>query len=187
MQSACSGGTGTFIEKTARKLQIAPEELARMRHAGHALHKISSKCGIFAETDANTLVKAGVPVEEIIASLFEAVVYQNLATLTKGNTPTPEVLLLGGPNLFFRGLQEAWRHHLGKLWAERKVPLPADRRPGSTYPGSRRGALLRLPWLRRDRQGRCAGAGDLSRHRKAALVDRRAASTSRRRRKASRA
>ena len=31
MQSACSGGTGTFIEKTARKLQIAAERLARCR------------------------------------------------------------------------------------------------------------------------------------------------------------
>ncbi len=121
MQSACSGGTGTFIEKTARKLQIAPERLAAMSYAGYTLHKISSKCGIFAEADANTLVKAGVPVEEIIASLYEAVVYQNLATLTKGNTPAPQVLLLGGPNLFFRGLQEAWRHHLGKLWGERKI------------------------------------------------------------------
>ena len=121
MQSACSGGTGTFIEKTARKLQIPAERLAGMGYAGQTLHKISSKCGIFAEADANTLVKAGVPIEEIIASLYEAVVYQNLATLTKGNTPTPQVLLLGGPNLFFTGLQEAWRHHLGKLWRERGI------------------------------------------------------------------
>jgi predicted CoA-substrate-specific enzyme activase len=127
MQSACSGGTGTFIEKTARKLQVASERLADLPYAGMSLHKVSSKCGIFAETDANTLVKTGVPVEEIIASLFEAVVYQNLATLTKGNTPSPEVLLLGGPNLFFRGLQEAWRHHLGKLWEQRKVALPEGR------------------------------------------------------------
>lgn len=131
MQSACSGGTGTFVEKTARKLQIPGERLASMPYAGMSLHKVSSKCGIFAETDANTLVKTGVPVEEIIASLFEAVVYQNLATLTKGNTPLPEVLLLGGPNLFFIGLQEAWRHHLTKLWAQRKVALPADRDPAS--------------------------------------------------------
>jgi predicted CoA-substrate-specific enzyme activase len=136
MQSACSGGTGTFIEKTARKLRIAPEELARMPHAGKALHKVSPKCGIFAEADANTLLKAGVPAEEIIASLFDAVVCQNLATLTRGNTPAPAVLLLGGPNLFFRGLQQAWRHHLGKLWAERKVPLPADCEPGE---------LIRVP------------------------------------------
>jgi predicted CoA-substrate-specific enzyme activase len=121
MQSACSGGTGTFIEKTARKLQVGAEQLATAAYGGMTLHKVSSKCGIFAESDANTLVKSGVPVEEIIASLYEAVVYQNLATLTKGNTPTPGVLLLGGPNLFFTGLQEAWRHHLGKLWKERRI------------------------------------------------------------------
>jgi predicted CoA-substrate-specific enzyme activase len=121
MQSACSGGTGTFIEKTARKLQVSPEALAQAGYEGFNLHRISSKCGIFAEADANTLIKSGVPVEEIVASLFEAVVYQNLATLTKGNTPTPGVLLLGGPNLFFRGLQEAWRRHLGRLWKERKI------------------------------------------------------------------
>ncbi|HEX6802076.1 MAG TPA: BadF/BadG/BcrA/BcrD ATPase family protein [Terriglobales bacterium] len=136
MQSACSGGTGTFIEKTARKLEIAPEKLAQMGYSGYPLHKISSKCGIFAEADANTLLKAGVPVEEIIASLFEAVVYQNLATLTRGNTPLPEILLLGGPNLFFKGLQEAWRYHLGKVWKDRKVPISDDRDASS---------LIRVP------------------------------------------
>ena len=62
MQSACSGGTGTFVEKTARKLEIATDDLARMDYDGKSLHKISSKCGIFAEADANTLVKSGVPV-----------------------------------------------------------------------------------------------------------------------------
>ena len=128
MQSACSGGTGTFIEKTARKLSIPTERLAGMGYANYSLHKVSSKCGIFAEADANTLVKSGVPVEEIIASLYEAVVYQNLATLTKGNTPQPEVLLLGGPNLFFEGLKQAWRHHLKKLWTERKIALPEGKR-----------------------------------------------------------
>jgi predicted CoA-substrate-specific enzyme activase len=131
MQAACSGGTGTFIEKTARKLEILPEALAKMRYTGYTLHKVSSKCGIFAEADANTLLKAGVPVEEIIASLFEAVVYQNLATLTRGTTPIPEILLLGGPNLFFTGLQEAWRHHLTKVWKERKVEIAGGKDPAS--------------------------------------------------------
>ena len=121
MQSACSGGTGTFVEKTARKLQVSSESLAQAGYDGYNLHRISSKCGIFAEADANTLIKSGVPVDEIVASLFEAVVYQNLSTLTKGNTPTPGVLLLGGPNLFFRGLQQAWRFHLDKLWKERGI------------------------------------------------------------------
>lgn len=124
MQAACSGGTGTFVEKTARKLQIPSEALSQMRYEGYTLHKISSKCGIFAEADANTLLKAGISVEEIIASLFEAVVYQNLSSLTRGNTPLPEILLLGGPNLFFKGLQEAWRIHLKHIWDERKVAIP---------------------------------------------------------------
>ncbi len=136
MQSACSGGTGTFIEKTARKLEIPVDQLSKMGYEGYTLHKISSKCGIFAEADANTLLKAGVSVEEIIASLFEAVVYQNLATLTRGNTPLPEILLLGGPNLFFKGLQEAWRYHLSKVWKERKVQIPDDCGPDS---------LIRVP------------------------------------------
>ncbi|WP_340694747.1 BadF/BadG/BcrA/BcrD ATPase family protein [Hydrogenobacter thermophilus] len=121
MQNVCAGGTGTFIEKSARKLGIPSELLSQMGYEGYTLHKISAKCGIFAEADVNSLVKAGVPKEEIIASLFEAVVYQNLSQLTKGNTPLPKVLLLGGPNLFFRGLQQAWRFHLQRLWKERGI------------------------------------------------------------------
>ena len=124
MQSACSGGTGTFIEKSARKLGISAEALGTMPHRGVTLHRISAKCGIFAEIDANSLLKAGVPEGEIIASLFEAVVEQNLATLTKGNTPYPNVLLLGGPNMFFQGLREAWAYHLEALWTKRGIELP---------------------------------------------------------------
>ena len=134
-RSTCSRRAAAAPARSSRRRRAScrcrASALADMPYDGQSLHKISSKCGIFAETDANTLVKTGVPVEEIIASLFEAVVYQNLATLTKGNTPMPEVLLLGGPNLFFAGLQQAWRHHLAKLWAERKVALPEGRDPAS--------------------------------------------------------
>src|SRR5262249_29299271 len=54
MQSACSGGTGTFIEKTARKLQVPGERLAEMGYAGMSLPKGSSQCGIFSQTGAHT-------------------------------------------------------------------------------------------------------------------------------------
>ena len=129
-----------------------------MRYTGHTLHKISSKCGIFAEADANTLLKAGVTVDEIIASLFEAVVYQNLATLTRGNTPLPEVLLLGGPNLFFKGLQEAWRLHLTHIWKERKVQMLATRIP-QTHHRAGGCAVLRGAGLRGNWAGRAPTVG----------------------------
>lgn len=121
MQNVCAGGTGTFIEKIGRKLGIDMETLSKMGYEGYTLYRVSSKCGIFAEADVNSLIKAGVSTEEIMASLFDAVVYQNLSQLTKGNIPLPKVLLLGGPNLFYRGLQEAWRVHLQRLWKERGV------------------------------------------------------------------
>ena len=42
-----------------------------------------------------------------MASLFEAIVLQNLTVLTRGNTLLPNVLLLGGPNTFIVGMQVA--------------------------------------------------------------------------------
>ncbi len=71
------------------------------------LHPVAGKCGVFAETDINSLQKMGVPPDELMASLFEAIVGQNLAVLTRGNTLRPHVLLLGGPNTYIRGMVEA--------------------------------------------------------------------------------
>jgi len=37
----------------------------------------------------------------------------------------PQVLLLGGPNAFLRGMREAWQHNIPLLWKERGVELPS--------------------------------------------------------------
>src|SRR5450759_161798 len=42
------------------------------------LHPVDGKCGGFAETEINGLQKMGVPPDELMASLFEAIVMQNL-------------------------------------------------------------------------------------------------------------
>ena len=69
-----------------------------MGYDGIKLHPVAGKCGVFAETDINGLQKKGVPPDELMASLFEAIVLQNLSVLTRGHTLRPHVLLLGGPN-----------------------------------------------------------------------------------------
>src|SRR3989304_827992 len=92
-------------------------------------HPVAGKCGVFAETDINGLQKQGIPSEELMASLFEAIVQQNLSVLTRGNTLRPHVLLLGGPNAFIPALQEAWTHHIPQMWKERGVTLPPGKRP----------------------------------------------------------
>jgi predicted CoA-substrate-specific enzyme activase len=124
MNDKCAGGTGAVIDKINAKLRIPSEELSNMGYKGMKLHPVAGKCGVFAETDINGLQKSGVPPDELMASLFEAIVMQNLSVLTRGNTLRPEVLLLGGPNTYIKGMQDCWRSNIPKIWAERNYPLP---------------------------------------------------------------
>jgi predicted CoA-substrate-specific enzyme activase len=124
MNDKCAGGTGAVIDKINAKLRIPADELCDMGYTGIRLHPVAGKCGVFAETDINSLQKMGVPPDQLMASLFDAIIGQNIAVLTRGNTLLPHVLLLGGPNTFIRGMVEAWKEAIPKIWKERKTPLP---------------------------------------------------------------
>src|SRR5947208_3188300 len=124
MNDKCAGGTGAVIDKINAKLRIPAEDLCKMGYYGLKLHPVAGKCGVFAETDINGLQKSGVPPSELMASLFEAIIQQNLAVLTRGNTLRPVVLLLGGPNTYIAGMRDCWKHNIPKVWEERNHPLP---------------------------------------------------------------
>jgi predicted CoA-substrate-specific enzyme activase len=121
MNDKCAGGTGAVIDKINAKLKIPSSELCNMGYIGLKLHPVAGKCGVFAETDINGLQKSGVPADELMASLFESIIQQNLSVLTRGHTLRPEVLLLGGPNTYIRGMQDCWRSNIPKMWEERNV------------------------------------------------------------------
>lgn len=129
MNDKCAGGTGAVIDKINAKLKIPVVELANQGYDGIKLHKVAGKCGVFAETDINGLQKEGTPPDQLMASLFEAIVLQNLSVLTRGHTLRPHVLLLGGPNSFIRGMREAWVANIPKMWKERKVEIPEGSTP----------------------------------------------------------
>jgi activator of 2-hydroxyglutaryl-CoA dehydratase len=126
MNDKCAGGTGAVIDKINAKLKIPPDELCNQGYKGIRIHPVAGKCGVFAETDINGLQKQGIPADELMASLFDAIVLQNLTVLTRGHTLRPHVLLLGGPNTFVRGMREAWQHNIPLLWEERGIKLPPD-------------------------------------------------------------
>jgi predicted CoA-substrate-specific enzyme activase len=129
MNDKCAGGTGAVIDKINSKLKIPTDLLAQQKYHGIKLHKVAGKCGVFAETDINSLQKVGTPPDELMASLFEAIVLQNLSVLTRGHTLRPHVLLLGGPNSFIRGMKEAWQANIPRMWKERKVQVPDGAKP----------------------------------------------------------
>jgi CoA-substrate-specific enzyme activase, putative len=129
MNDKCAGGTGAVIDKINAKLKIPASELSNQGYHGVKLHKVAGKCGVFAETDINGLQKTGTPSDELMASLFEAIVLQNLSVLTRGHTLRPHVLLLGGPNGFIRGMREAWQANIPRMWKERKVEILEGTKP----------------------------------------------------------
>src|SRR6266550_2438805 len=121
-----------FVQEVTA-VSLAVEKLHPEVHSviylGVKLHKVAGKCGVFAETDINGLQKEGTPSDELMASLFDAIVLQNLTVLTRGHTLRPHVLLLGGPNTFIRGMREAWQANIPRMWQERKVEVPAGAKP----------------------------------------------------------
>src|SRR6201995_2917331 len=129
MNDKCAGGTGAVIDKINAKLKIPAALLTNQGYDGIKLHKVAGKCGVFAETDINGLQKVGTPSDELMASLFEAIVLQNLSVLTRGHTLRPHVLLLGGPNSFIKGMREAWQANIPRMWQERKVAVPDGCKP----------------------------------------------------------
>ena len=119
MNDKCASGTGATIDKCMIKVGMPEGDMAGLKFDAERLHHVAAKCGVFAETDIVNLVKSGIPAPEIMNSLADAIVTQNLSVLTRGNTLKDRVLLLGGPNTFLPFLQECWRLRIPESWEQR--------------------------------------------------------------------
>ncbi len=129
MNDKCASGTGATIDKCMIKVGLPNEALAAIVFDDTRLHHVAAKCGVFAETDIVNLVKTGIAAEEIMNSLADAIVHQNLSVLARGNTLRAKVLLLGGPNTYLPFLQDCWRKRIPETWEardyeyDRSIPL----------------------------------------------------------------
>ncbi len=126
MNDKCASGTGATIDKCMIKVGLAPEEVVKIPWDDSKLHHVAAKCGVFAETDIVNLVKTGIPPNEVLCSLADAIVLQNLSVLTRGNTLKHTVCLLGGPNTYLPFLQDCWRQRIPEVWKERGYDWPKD-------------------------------------------------------------
>ena len=124
MNDKCASGTGATIDKCLIKVGMPQKELTSLRFDQSRLHHVAAKCGVFAETDVVNLIKSGVPDTEIMCSLADAIVMQNLSVLTRGNTLRHRVLLLGGPNTYLPFLQDCWRLRIPAAWKQRGYEVP---------------------------------------------------------------
>ena len=126
MNDKCASGTGATIDKCFIKVGMPQQDVAGLVFDHHKLHHVAAKCGVFAETDIVNLVKSGIPANEIMCSLADAIVSQNISVLTRGNTLKAKVLLLGGPNAYLPFLRDCWRYRIPQTWDERGYQYPRD-------------------------------------------------------------
>ena len=108
MNGSCAGGTGAFIDQMATLLDISADEMDEMSARAEKLYPIASRCGVFAKSDIQPLLNQGARREDIAASIFQAVVEQTVSGLAQGRKIEGNVLFLGGPLSFLKGLRKAF-------------------------------------------------------------------------------
>ena len=106
MNGTCAGGTGAFIDQMAVLLNTDATGLNEAAKKHTMIYPIAARCGVFAKTDIQPLINEGAPIEDLAASIFQAVVNQTISGLACGHTIKGKIAFLGGPLSFLSELRK---------------------------------------------------------------------------------
>ena len=124
MNGTCAGGTGAFIDQMAILLNMTGEELNEKAKCHTEIYPIAARCGVFAKSDIQPLINEGAPLENICASVFQAVVDQTISGLACGHRISGKVVFLGGPLTYYSELRNRFTETLGL--SEENAILPEN-------------------------------------------------------------
>ena len=113
MNGTCAGGTGAFIDQMAVLLNTDAAGLNEAAKREKMIYPIAARCGVFAKTDIQPLINDGAAIEDLSASIFQAVVNQTISGLACGHTIKGKVAFLGGPLSFLSELRKRFIETLG--------------------------------------------------------------------------
>ncbi|MDO4176431.1 MAG: acyl-CoA dehydratase activase-related protein [Bacillota bacterium] len=105
MNGTCAGGTGAFIDQMAVLLNTDADGLNEASKKHTLIYPIAARCGVFAKTDIQPLINDGAKIENLAASIFQAVVDQTISGLACGHPIRGKVAYLGGPLSFLSELR----------------------------------------------------------------------------------
>jgi len=115
----CAAGSGMFIARAAKYLEISLEEVGGLSLRATNPQPISSVCAVLAETEIINHVSAGVSVENILRGIHDSLADRAVGMLKRAGMDG-EVVLIGGVALQ-AGIVESLQQKLGA-----KVYVPAD-------------------------------------------------------------
>ncbi|MDD6311258.1 MAG: acyl-CoA dehydratase activase-related protein [Firmicutes bacterium] len=105
MNGTCAGGTGAFIDQMAVLLNTDADGLNEASKKHTLIYPIAARCGVFAKTDIQPLINDGAKIENLAASIFQAVVDQTISGLACGHPIKGKIAFLGGPLSFLSELR----------------------------------------------------------------------------------
>ena len=122
MNGTCAGGTGAFIDQMAILLNTDGDGLNEAAKDYSVIYPIAARCGVFAKTDIQPLINEGAPIENLAASIFQAVVNQTISGLACGRRITGKVAFLGGPLTYLSELRKRFIETLAAGAGGRDLP-----------------------------------------------------------------
>ncbi|MFH0729333.1 MAG: acyl-CoA dehydratase activase [Pseudomonadota bacterium] len=125
MNEACSAGTGSFLEESAREsLGLEVEEIGDVAFRGENPPNFSDQCAAFISSDIKNAVQNRISVENIVAGLVYSVCL-NFINRVKGNRPVGKKIFIQGGVCYNHAVPVAMAALTGK-----EVIVPPD--PGLT-------------------------------------------------------
>ncbi|MEE9400271.1 MAG: acyl-CoA dehydratase activase, partial [Dehalococcoidales bacterium] len=95
MNDKCAAGTGRFLEVVAKTLGLKAEDLGDISLKSSNKVNISNTCTVFAQQEVISHLSKGVPLEDIIAGLHEAIASRAVRMLRRLKIE-PDVVFTGG-------------------------------------------------------------------------------------------
>ena len=96
MNEACSAGTGSFLEESAREsLNVVTEEIGEKALRGNNPPNFTDQCSAFISSDIKTAGQEGIGKEDILAGLVYSVC-QNYVHRVKGSRPVGKKIFMQG-------------------------------------------------------------------------------------------
>jgi len=114
MNEACSAGTGSFLEESAREtLGVAMEAIANVALRGKLPPNFNDQCAAFISSDIKNAIHEGVEHEDIVAGLVYSIC-MNYSNRVKGNRPVGKKVFMQGGVCYNRAVPLAMAALTGK-------------------------------------------------------------------------